>query len=74
MIIGNISSSELFFRPKNGLVMRKNILKKNLLLFDHYFKTVHSYTLSMSHINNQNNTNIKITANIVIMRIINNAT
>ena len=32
--------------------------KKNLFLFDHYVKTIHTYTLSMSYINNQNNTNI----------------
>ena len=33
--------------------------KKNMFLFDHYFKTIHTYTLSMSYKINQNNTNIK---------------
>ena len=46
--------------------------KKNLFLFYLYFKTIHTYTLSMSYINNQNNTNVKIIANMVIMHIINN--
>ena len=45
-----------------------------VLLFDDFFKPIHTFTLSMSHINNQNNTNITITANMVIMRIINNTT
>ena len=49
------------------LIVKKK--KKNLFLFDHYFKTI-----PMSYINNQNNTNIKIIANMVIMRIINNTT
>ena len=48
--------------------------KKSLFLFDLYFKTIHTYTLSMSYINNQNNKNINIIANMLIMRIINNTT
>ena len=51
---------------------KKKNLKKNLFLFDHYIKTIHTYTLSMSYIYNLNNTNMKIIANMVIMRIINN--
>ena len=63
---GNLHNS--FFLQ---IAMKKK--KKNLFLFDHYLKTIHTYTLSMSYINNQNNTNIKkIIANMVIMRIINN--
>ena len=54
--------------------MKKKKQKKNLFLFDRYFKTIHTYTLSMSYINNQNKTNIKIIANMVIMRIIYNTT
>ena len=40
-------------------IKKKKKKKKNLFLFDHYLKTIHTYTLSMSYINNQNNTNIK---------------
>ena len=47
-------------------------LKKNLFLFDHFVNTIHTYTLSMSYIYNLNNTNMKILANMVIMRINNN--
>ena len=46
--------------------------KKNLFLFDHFVNTIHTYTLSMSYIYNLNNTNMKILANMVIMRINNN--
>ena len=46
--------------------------KKHLFLFEHCIKTIHTYTLSMSYIYNLNNTNMKIIANMVIMRIINN--
>ena len=52
-------------------LVNSDLKKKNLFLFDYYFKTIHSYTLSMSHISNQNNTNIKVIANTVIMHIIN---
>ena len=48
--------------------------KKNLFLFDQYFKTIHTYTLSMSYINNQSNKKKKIIANMVIMRAINDTT
>ena len=53
------------------LTQKKN-LKKNLFLFDHFVNTIHTYTLSMSYIYNLNNTNMKILANMVIMRINNN--
>ena len=46
--------------------------KKNLFLFDHFVNTIHTYTLSMSYIYNLNNINMKILANMVIMRINNN--
>ena len=52
------------------VVIRKK--KKNLFLFDHFVNTIHTYTLSMSYIYNLNNTNMKILANMVIMRINNN--
>ena len=46
--------------------------KTNLCLFDHCFKAMPSYTLSISHIHNQYNTNIISSGNVVIMHIINN--
>ena len=51
---------------------KKKKKKKNLFLFDHFVNTIHTYTLSMSYIYNLNNTNMKILANMVIMRINNN--
>ena len=41
------------------VITLKKKKKKNMFLFDHYFKTIQTYTLSMSYINNKNNTNIK---------------
>ena len=67
-----IISTSLHLEKVHTFVLRYKKKKKNLFLFDHFVNTIHTYTLSMSYIYNLNNTNMKILANMVIMRINNN--
>ena len=72
--VTNLCIREIYLLIKvntNYKVVKKK-KKKNLFLFDHFVNTIHTYTLSMSYIYNLNNTNMKILANMVIMRINNN--